>query len=155
MSQASSRSGPAAGDTQVVNAEESSMSQASSRSGPAAEDTQVVDNETVRELFRVGAGAAGEGGTTQELFGTGYVYRHDWGNRNGQHILNLNWNLITANSLVFVAIGEGAPGEGKFIGNARYTLHNVAPHNGRVTIWVNIEWSAPIRLYVDYLVINP
>ena len=24
-----------------------------------------------------------------------------------------------------------------------------------VDIWVNIEWSYPIRLYVDYFVVNP
>jgi hypothetical protein len=72
--------------------------------------------------------------------------------------LNLNWSAVNGNSRVFVAIAEGAaggPSSGKFIGAARYTLHNVAPRNGGVDIWINIEWSSPIRLYVDYLVVNP
>jgi hypothetical protein len=29
------------------------------------------------------------------------------------------------------------------------------PENGGVTVWVNIEWSSPIQLFVDYLIINP
>lgn len=117
---------------------------------PAAQTIQEVNLEEVRQLF-----PAKEGISTQELFGTGFTYRHDWGDRNGQHILNLNWGFVNPNSRVFVAIGEGAAGGGKMIGNARYTLHNVAPGNGVVSIWVNIEWGSPIRLYVDYLVVNP
>jgi hypothetical protein len=57
-----------------------------------------------------------------------------------------------------VAIGEGAPGgpdAGKFIGGAKYHLNNVAPRNGGVDIWVDIDWGSDIRLYVDYLVVNP
>jgi hypothetical protein len=94
----------------------------------------------------------------EELIGAGFTYRHDWGNRHGQWILNLNWGAVNPRTRVFVAIGEGAPGGpdgGKFIGAARYTLHNVAPRAGGVDIWVNIEWGSDIRLYVDYLVINP
>jgi hypothetical protein len=34
-------------------------------------------------------------------------------------------------------------------------VHNVAPRAGGVDIWVNIEWSSDILLYVDYLVVNP
>lgn len=96
--------------------------------------------------------------TAEALIGTGFTYRHDWGDRNGQWKLNLNWGAVNGNSRVFVAIAEGAaggPSAGKFLGAARYTLYNVAPRSGGVDIWVNIEWSSPIRLYVDYLVINP
>jgi len=116
---------------------------------PYIEQTQDADEQLVRSFLQ-----RGEVGV-QELFGTGYVYRHDWGDFNNQQKLNLNWGLVRANSLVFVAIGEGGAGGGKFIGGARYTLHNVAPQDGRISIWVNIEWGSPIRLYVDYLVINP
>ncbi len=92
------------------------------------------------------------------LSGNGFTYRHDWGVRRGQWILRLNWNAVTPRSQVFVAIGEGAaggPDAGKFIGAARYSVHNVAPRAGGVDIWVNIEWEADIPLYVDYLVVNP
>lgn len=92
------------------------------------------------------------------LNGTGVSYRHDWGRRHGQQRLNLNWGIVNARSRVLVAISEGAaggPDNGKFIGAARFTVHNVAPRNGGVDVWVNIEWGADIPLYVDYLVVNP
>lgn len=101
---------------------------------------------------------AGAGSIAPALSGNGFTYRHDWGLRRGQWVLRLNWDQIGARSQVFVAIGEGAPGgpdAGKFIGSARYTLHNVAPRAGGVDIWVDIAWSADIPLYVDYLIVNP
>lgn len=116
----------------------------------ASETVQNVSLEKVRQLALVSKDVS-----TQELSGTGFTYRHDWGDRSGQQILNLNWDAVTENSRVFVAVGEGAPGGGKFVGNARFTVHNVAPSNGEVSIRVNIEWDSPIRLYVDYLVVNP
>ena len=92
-----------------------------------------------------------------ELSGTGFTYRHNWGPRRGQWTLGSTGD-VNPRSHVFVSIGEGAaggPDAGKFIGAARYTLHNVAPRAGGVDIWVNIEWSSDILLYVDYLVVNP
>ena len=92
------------------------------------------------------------------LSGTGFTYRHNWGPRRGQWTLRLNWGDVNPRSHVFVSISEGAaggPDAGKFIGAARYTLHNVAPRDGGVDIWVNIEWSSDILLYADYLVVNP
>jgi hypothetical protein len=93
-----------------------------------------------------------------ELAGAGFTYRHNWGARRGQWTLRLNWAAVTPQSRVLVSIGEGTaggPDAGKFIGAARYTVHNVAPRAGGVDIWVNIEWSSDILLYVDYLVVNP
>lgn len=93
-----------------------------------------------------------------ELSGSGFVYRHDWGARRGQWRLRLNWGDVNPRSQVFVSVGEGAaggPDAGKFIGSARYTLHNVAPRAGGVDIRVNIEWPSDLPLYVDYLVVNP
>lgn len=92
------------------------------------------------------------------LSGAGFTYRHDWGRLRGQMVLRLNWGEVNARSQVFVSVGEGAAGgsdAGKFIGSARYTVHNVAPRAGGVDIWVNIEWDADIPLYADYLVVNP
>jgi hypothetical protein len=92
------------------------------------------------------------------LSGAGFSYRHDWGARHGQWKLQLNWGAINPRSHVFVSIGEGRPGgpdAGKFIGAARYRLHNVAPRAGGVDIWVNIEHGSDILLYADYVVVNP
>lgn len=115
----------------------------------SAQITQDVDQTAVQP-------AAGE--VSPELTGTGFTYRHDWGRRHGQWTLRLNWGAVNPRSHVFVSIAEGAaggPDSGKFIGAARYTVHNVAPRSGGVDIWVNIEWGSDIPLYVDYLVVNP
>jgi hypothetical protein len=116
-----------------------------------AEDTQEVQQADVQPTF-------GASSPEPELSGTGFTYRHDWGVRRGQWKLRLNWGAVNPRSRVFVAIGEGAgpgPDNGKFLGDARYTLHNVAPRAGGVDIWVNIQWNSNIRIYVDYLVVNP
>lgn len=125
----------------------------SAMSVPWSEVTQSVKEEEVKALF-VPSGDI----SPEALSGQGFTLRHDWGDRNGQWILRLNFSSANPRSRVFVAIGEGAaggPNAGKFIGGARYTLHNVAPRAGGVDIWVNIEWGSPIRIYVDYLVVNP
>lgn len=120
---------------------------------PTAQENQEANLEEVRQL-----GAPQEGASPEACFGNCYGYRSNWGLKNGQNILTLNWGLITPNSLVFVAIGEGVPpgpAAGKKIGQARYTLHNVAPGNGVISILVTIDWPNPIPLYVDYFVFNP
>ncbi|MEV4282075.1 hypothetical protein [Actinoplanes xinjiangensis] len=94
------------------------------------------------------------GATASDLSGSGRTYRHDWGLRNGQWILTLNDPAITGATQVFVSVGEGS-GDGKFIGAARYTVHNVAPGPGRISIWVEITWESPINLLVDYLIVQP
>lgn len=127
--------------------QEKKMQDEEGRAMPSTmEQTNDVKEENVKELFLTGERA---------LAGNGFTYRHDWGDLNGQWNLYLNWGDIKCNSRVFVAIGEGAPGNCKHMGAARYTLHNVCPKDGQVSIWVNIEWGSPIRLYVDYFVVNP
>jgi hypothetical protein len=116
-----------------------------------AEERRAVRQSAVQPLF-------GAAALQPELSGTGFTYRQDWGSLRGQWRLQLDWADVGPRSQVFVSIGEGAgtgPDDGKFIGAARYTLHNVAPRAGGVDIWVNIEWDSDIRLYADYLVVNP
>lgn len=120
-----------------------------------AERSQELRQEILQAAVRPLFGAAS---SQPELSGTGFTYRHDWGLRRGEWTLRLDGPNINPRSQVFVSIGEGAAGgrdAGKFIGAARYTLHNVAPRAGGVDIWVNIEWDADIPLYADYLVVNP
>ena len=106
-----------------------------------------------------GTQAAGAGAVpAPELDGAGFTYRHDWGVRHGQWVLRLNWSAVGAQSRVLVSVAEGEQGgvdAGKFVGSARFTVHNVAPRAGGVDIWVNIEWPDDIALYVDYLIVNP
>lgn len=79
-------------------------------------------------------------------------YRHDWGDWKGWCKLNLNWSGIKGSSLAFVSIGEGTP-NGKHLGKARFTLHNVCPRKNGIDILVEIDSKDRLRLYVDYLVI--
>lgn len=119
-------------------------------------DTSAAGAPYAEAVERVQEGA--QAAPQPALQGTGFTYRHNWGARRGQWLLRLNWAAAGPRSKVFVAIGEGAgsgPDDGKFIGSARYTLHNVAPRTGGVDIWINIEWGSDIPLYVDYLVVNP
>src|SRR5262245_46047125 len=67
---------------------------------PWAEHAQPVDESAVQQLL----GARGV--SPEELSGTGFTYRHDWGNLHG------GWKLT-------------------------------------------LNWGSDIRIYVDYLVINP
>lgn len=118
---------------------------------PFAEVRQEAEKGALRPLL-------GAASLQPALTGAGFTYRHNWGARRGQWTLRLNMAGVTALSRVLVSIGEGSapgPDAGKFIGAARYTVHNVAPRAGGVDIWVNIEWSSDILLYVDYLVVNP
>ena len=123
----------------------------SSDSALSAELSQGAGKGAVRSSLRADS-------LEPALSGTGFSYRHDWGLRRGQWTLRLDWGAVNPRSHVFVSIGEGAaggPDNGKFVGAARYTLHNVAPRAGGVDIWVNIEWGSDILLYADYLVVNP
>lgn len=118
---------------------------------PFAVASQTADPSAVRTL-------AGAGSSEPALSGSGFTYRHNWGARRGQWTLRLNIGGATARSRVMVSIGEGAaggPDAGKFVGAARFTLHNVAPRAGGVDVWVNVEWGADLPLYIDYLIVNP
>jgi hypothetical protein len=113
----------------------------------AEEETRDVKQEDVT-TFPAGAAMAAV---------SGMATRFDWGDRRGEWKLRLNWPGVRAGQKAFVSIAEGAPGgpgAGKFLGAAKYHLFNVAPRPGGVDIWINIEWSSPIRLYADYLVVD-
>lgn len=124
------------------------MTQAKSEVGIAEVQERSLDEARLHRLLQ------GEA-APQAIAGNGFTYRQDWGFLHGQWLLTLTWSGFTNATRVFVAIGEGTGGGGKFVGAARYTLHNVAPDTGRVTIWVNIEWGSDISVIVDYLIIEP
>ena len=92
------------------------------------------------------------------------AYRHYWGERRGALRLTLNWDVIDQGSHVFVAASEGelqrSAGRGPvppflFVGAARITVHNVAPNDGYVVVYLMVDWRTPLPIFVDYLVVNP
>jgi hypothetical protein len=113
------------------------------------EDTQIIDRQAIGDLFKRKNGLFFE-----ELAGTWFTYRHDWGEKKGQWLLHLNWEEIEPNSRIFVTIAEGSPTGEKIIGRAKFSLHNVVPSKGTISIWVDIQWHEPLCLHADYLVIN-
>ena len=116
---------------------------ASALAGPR---TAIASSERAQAAQSASARAQVQG-TSRALL-SGFAYRHYWGLRKGQWKLTLNSASIRSTSRVFVSAMEG------HMGAARYTVHNVVPFNGGVVVWVNIEWGAPIRLYLDYLVVS-
>jgi hypothetical protein len=72
-------------------------------------------------------------------------------------ILNLTWSgVINLNTRIFVSATEFNRANGEaLVGSANYTVFNVAPYNGGVRVWVNINWSSDIPIRLDYLIINP
>jgi len=90
-----------------------------------------------------------------ELTFPDWTYRQYWGFRNGQWLLTLTSSRILARTNVFVSCSEVDANIVPFVGGARYTVHNVAPRAGSVTIRLNIEWPSPLRTQCSYLFVNP
>ena len=92
---------------------------------------------------------------TLALGSSSYSYRQNWGYKNGWWVLTLNDSRITANSRVYVSFSEVDAFGNRFVGAARYSVYNIAPRKGAVTIRVFIDWGSPLRTVADYLVIQP
>jgi hypothetical protein len=92
-------------------------------------------------------------------------YLYNWG-MNGSGRYNLQWDIITHQSSVVVTAAEGAePHEGgqvlgttaspeRFVGDARFTVHNVAPHDGGVGFYLEIDWPAPLNVWTCVTVLD-
>lgn len=85
-------------------------------------------------------------------------YRHDWGSWKGTPLLRLNnWDDIRPDTVMMVSISQGlVAGDtvaGKFIGDAFFTVNNVATRDRGVDIRVTIGWDSPLILQVDYLAV--
>jgi hypothetical protein len=116
------------------------------------EEQSVADTPAQGNAENPGApGAVG----TLGLSPYSYSSRINWGYKNGSWKLTLYDSRITANSRVFVSVSELGTDGYRIVGAAKYTVHNVAPRNGLVTIWVTIDWGSPLRTVADYLVIQP
>ncbi|WP_433334581.1 hypothetical protein [Spirillospora sp. CA-294931] len=117
---------------------------------------QEFNKEHAQELTLAGGDlGAGPGPTTPARL---IRYRHDWGNWKGLLIMRLNmWHDIRPDTVMMVSASEGLVGgdtvAGKFVGNAKYTVHNVATRSGGVDIRVEIAWDNPINLQTDYLAV--
>ncbi len=100
-------------------------------------------------------------------------YRHYWG-QNTSGIYNLQWDAISGDSFVIITASEGSGAWGspnRFVGDATFAVHNIAPHFGGVTFRVEIghyvffssgngpggsiafvPWPDPLNLWTDFTV---
>jgi hypothetical protein len=87
---------------------------------------------------------------------TGAALRYDaWPSLNGEVSFGFNWDLIHADSHVYISTSEVDNAGNRFNGSAVFTVQNIIPKEGRVEFRVFIGWDSPIRISTDILVINP
>jgi hypothetical protein len=82
-----------------------------------------------------------------------------WSFQNGVTSFNLNWDQIRHDSIVVITASEGDPpitsaAPNRFVGDARFTINNVAPHDGGVGFRVTIEWPQPLNLWTTVTVFD-
>jgi hypothetical protein len=91
-----------------------------------------------------------------------------WQMNPGRNVVNLNWDAISADSVVMVSASEYTANSQKlpdgshqrFIGAADVTVANVTPHgppfdpNHGVTFVVEVGWGAPLTICTDIAVIS-
>ncbi len=91
-----------------------------------------------------------------------------WQMNPGRNVVNLNWDAISADSVVMVSASEYTANsqqlpdgsDQRFIGAADVTVANVTPHgppfdpNHGVTFVVEVGWSSPLTICTDIAVIQ-
>jgi len=79
-------------------------------------------------------------------------FRIFWGSHVGRTRLNLYWPPTDFYPVVTVSATEGdantAPAT-LFVGNANFTVSNIAPRFDGVSFVVNIDWFEPLYLWTD------
>lgn len=82
--------------------------------------------------------------------------RYYWGKRNGTNRYDFTWDQIFHDSVVVITASEGKQpstnSPERFVGDAGFTVMNIAPRDGGVTFGVRIEWDEPIGLWTDITV---
>jgi hypothetical protein len=90
-----------------------------------------------------------------------------WQMNPGRNVVNLNWNAISADSVVMVSASEYNPNsqqlpdrsDQRFVGAADVTVASVTPHgppfdpNHGVTFVVEVGWSSPLTVCTDVAVV--
>jgi hypothetical protein len=94
--------------------------------------------------------------------------RKYWGDLQGKVPLNQPWEAINVDSVVLISVSEYTTQDPhnadyhRFTGEADITVQNISPYgppytvNSGVSFYVNINWSQPIPIVTDIIVLpNP
>lgn len=75
---------------------------------------------------------------------------------NGIIRLNINIPIVHAGSTVLLSPSEysnvNSPAVSRFVGSARFAIFNIAPREGGVQIWAEVNWPNPLNIYFSILV---
>ncbi len=91
-----------------------------------------------------------------------------WQMNPGRNVVNLNWDAISADSVVMVSASEYNPNsqqlpdgsDQRFVGAADVTVTNVTPHgppfdpNHGVTFAVEVAWGSPLTICTDIAIVS-
>ena len=85
--------------------------------------------------------------------------RYYWGKRNGIVRYDFAWNQVTHDSVVLISASEGKPpistaAPDRYVGDAVFTVLNIAPYDGGVEFGVRIDWDDPLDLWTDITVFD-
>jgi hypothetical protein len=76
----------------------------------------------------------------------------------GKVLLNIQRPNIQPLSKVFASVCEFKEVNKAltpFVGDARMYICNIAPAEGSVQVWVNVDWGSDLNLFINLLVVNP
>ncbi|WP_159466687.1 hypothetical protein [Dyadobacter sp. 3J3] len=114
----------------------------------------VQNGQTIDAAQITGSGAASSPGLDVQ-----FAPNSDWflvWKGNGIIRLNINVPIIHAGSTVLISLSEfsdvSKPAASRFIGSARFAIYNIAPREGGVQIWAEVNWPNPINIYFSILV---
>ncbi|MCF3100936.1 hypothetical protein IPZ58_05020 [Streptomyces roseoverticillatus] len=89
-----------------------------------------------------------------EALGPTFSARSDYGLLHGRVRKQFFSNVISPQTRVFISVSEGS-GDNKFVGDAPFSVENVAPSNGVVEFRLFIDWPTDLGTVVDFLFVNP
>ena len=77
--------------------------------------------------------------------------------------LTLTWPPIHRDSTVLIAASEyrtlgvqgGTPVIDRYLGDAEIRISNIAPEEGVVGFYITVDWSSPLNIAVDFMIIDP